>query len=298
MELGVVGLEVQDKKPYNIDETNNIYDKLTVLEYAGKNSRGQTLWKCQCECGNIVNIVGESLRNHHTKSCGKCTHSKNRQFTPLKGNKFGLLEVIEDFKHTDNNNITRHAIKCLCHGCNKEVVFFNATFSRMKNKYSCGCKTRRGQSNKTHGESKTAFYNLYRGIRNRCEIPSDKNYMKYGGRGIKCLWNTYEEFKEAMYDSYLEHIEKYGKKNTSIDRIDVNGNYCKENCRWATLQEQVNNRRNTIHVYYGNQKYALGDLCRIVNKDYRLVYNRIKSGWNIFQALFTQKGEKLNEQIR
>ena len=113
-------------------------------------------------------------------------------------------------------------------------------------------------------------------------------------------YKTHEDIQNFadMYEAYLEHVDKHGEKNTTIDRIDVNGNYCKENCRWATLQEQVNNRRNTIHVYYGNQKYALGDLCRIVNKDYRLVYNRIKSGWNIFQALFTQKGEKLNEQIR
>lgn len=276
MELGVVALEVQDKKPYNIDETNNIYDKLTVLEYAGKNSRGLNLWKCKCECGNIINVLGSSLRNHHTKSCGKCTHSKNRQFTPLKGNKFRLLEVIEDFKHTDNNNITRHAIKCLCHGCNKEVVFFNATFSRMKNKYSCGCKTRRGQSNKTHGESKTAFYNLYRGIRNRCEIPSDKNYMKYGGRGIKCLWNTYEEFKEDMYDSYLEHIEKYGKKNTSIDRIDVNGDYCKENCRWATNEEQANNTRVNQYYTYNGETHTIREWEKLYGIHRGTLWNRLK----------------------
>lgn len=127
--------------------------------------------------------------------------------------------------------------------------------------------------------------------------------LKYGNnyRGIEICdsWKeNFLNFKADMYEAYLEHVDKHGEKNTTIDRIDVNGNYCKENCRWATLREQVNNRRNTIHVYYGNQKYALGDLCRIVNKDYCLVYNRIKSGWNIFQALFTQKGEKLNEQIR
>ena len=138
-------------------------------------------------------------------------------------------------------------------------------------------------------------------MKSRCYNKKDMNYGKYGNRGIEICdsWKeNFLNFKADMYEAYLEHVDKHGEKNTTIDRIDVNGNYCKENCRWATLQEQVNNRRNTIHVYYGNQKYALGDLCRIVNKDYRLVYNRIKSGWNIFQALFTQKGEKLNEQIR
>ena len=96
-----------------------------------------------------------------------------------------------------------------------------------------------------------------------------------------------------MHESYLKHVKEYGEKNTTIDRIDTNKGYYEENCRWATLQEQNDNRSNTIYVYYGNSKYALPELCRIENKDYYLVYKRIKRGWNIFQALFTSKGEKI-----
>lgn len=71
-----------------------------------------------------------------------------------------------------------------------------------------------------------------------------------------------------MYESYLKHVKEYGEKNTTIDRIDTNKGYYKENCRWATLQEQDDNRSNTVYVYYWNSKYALPELCRIVNKDY------------------------------
>ena len=271
----MVELEVQEIKPYKIDETNKVYGKLTVLEYAGKNKHGLNMWKCRCECGNIVNVVGSALRNHHTKSCGICTHSKNKPFTPLKGQIFGLLEVLEDFKHTDENNVTRHTIRCLCHGCNKEIKFFNATYSMMKNKYSCGCKTCRGKSNKTHGESKTKFYTIYRGIRNRCTLPSDKSYMEYGGRGIKCLWNTYEEFKTDMYDSYIEHCEKYGQKNTSIDRIDVNGNYCKENCRWATKVVQANNTRKNVFYTYNSETHTIREWERLYNINKGTLWNRL-----------------------
>ena len=74
----------------------------------------------------------------------------------------------------------------------------------------------------------------------RCNNPKNHKYPRYGGRGIKFLWNSFEEFRDDMHESYLEHVKKFGK-NTSIERIDVNGHYCKGNCRWATAKEQSEN---------------------------------------------------------
>lgn len=100
--------------------------------------------------------------------------------------------------------------------------------------------------NLQHGLSYTKFYRTWLGINRRCNYKKDVSYKHYGARGIKCLWGSFKEFKDDMYESFLEHDKKYGGRNTSIERIDVNGNYCKENCTWATMSEQQLNKQKKI----------------------------------------------------
>lgn len=77
----------------------------------------------------------------------------------------------------------------------------------------------------------------------RCNYKSHSRYKIYGGRGVQFCWKKYEEFKKDMENSFIKHKKIHGHKNTTLDRIDVNGNYCKENCRWATWSIQSKNRR-------------------------------------------------------
>lgn len=88
------------------------------------------------------------------------------------------------------------------------------------------------------------LYRAYYGMIDRCTNKKGSKYHLWGGRGIKCEWKTFEDFKRDMYDKFLLHIEKYGASNTSLDRIDNNGNYNKNNCRWATREVQGKNKRN------------------------------------------------------
>lgn len=87
------------------------------------------------------------------------------------------------------------------------------------------------------------LYKKYRNMFQRCNNKNSCQFKYYGGRNIKLLWDNYNDFKKDMYKSYIYHLKKYGSKQTTIDRINVNDNYCKKNCRWATLKEQANNKR-------------------------------------------------------
>ena len=86
---------------------------------------------------------------------------------------------------------------------------------------------------------------IFKSMNDRCYNSNKENYSRYGGRGITVCdrWRTsFENFYEDMGKSYEEHVDEYGEKDTSIDRINVDENYCKENCHWSTRSEQQLNK--------------------------------------------------------
>ena len=128
--------------------------------------------------------------------------------------------------------------------------------------------------------------NIWRAMRRRCCNLNDKAYPEYGGRGIIICdeWlNGFEIFKEwAINNGYNDSL--------SLDRIDVNGNYCPKNCRWITPKEQNRNRRNNKYITINGEKKVLSEWCEIYNIDYKLCHARIfKLKWDPLKALTTAK---------
>lgn len=156
---------------------------------------------------------------------------------------------------------------------------------------SCGCYKHESEYQRTHGMTGTRFYVIYRGIVERCttqNIGSDA-YNKYSSKGIKCLWNSFEEFKEDMYESYLKHVQEFGEEDTTIDRIDPHNHYCKSNCRWATRLVQMNNKTNNLYITIGGVTKTAAEWVREYNtvKYGTFYYRVVKKGWEPLKALTT-----------
>lgn len=127
-----------------------------------------------------------------------------------------------------------------------------------------------------HGMTKTRFYYIWVNINNRCNNKKVERYRQYGARGIRCLWKSFEDFKKDMYQSYEAHVETHGEKDTQIERMDNDGHYCRENCRWATIDEQAVNRRNNIYINLNGEAKTLAEWSRVLNESYGTLWSRLK----------------------
>ena len=124
---------------------------------------------------------------------------------------------------------------------------------------SCGCLARERSSTRlkkqatTHGFSKSsnplkrAFYKLWHSMKSRCINTNSNSYPLYGGRGIQICdrWKVFENFRDDMWTGYLYHVKRYGRRNTSIERSNVNGDYEPKNAKWKTNKQQGKTRRNS-----------------------------------------------------
>ena len=263
--------------PAKIIEQGMKFGKLTVIKFAYTKDR-KKYFLCKCDCGNTKIILGASLTNGHTKSCGCIRrHSIRKLIEP--GTKFGKLTVIK-FAYVKNNARYYH---CHCE-CGNNTIVLGSALKKGTTK-SCGCEQHKGTI--THGMRYTRFYSIWKHMKQRCLNKNNKHFPYYGGRGITICqeWiDNFENFYNDMYESYLKHIEEFGEKETTIDRINVNGNYEPNNCCWATRSEQSFNRRNTILVREDENSpwQSLHAWCKEHNENYNTWIQRYLNKSKLF----------------
>lgn len=180
--------------------------------------------------------------------------------------------------------------KCLCDCGNIKRV--QRSLLRNGNTRSCGCFQKEFAKNlmTKHGQRRNRIYKTFKGLRERCNYKTNASYKNYWGRGIKCEWETFEEFYKDMGDSYKDHVAKFWERDTTIDRINPNGNYCKENCRWATNKEQQNNRGNSLRITYMGKEYSsIKVLSEELWLNYSMISKRIQDGRDMVKAIETPK---------
>lgn len=191
----------------------------------------------------------------------------------LVGQKFGRLTVLE---RTENNKWGQSRWLCQC-DCGNKTIVSGIDLNRGHTK-SCGCYNlelakERLPVKRTHLLSGTHLYNVWALMKQRCFNNNDSNYDNYGGRGITVCdeWLDSENFFEwAMSTGY--------ENGKTLDRINNNGNYEPNNCKWSTPKEQGRNKRNNIHVDLDGETYVLSELAEMYDLPYPTVWQRYKQG--------------------
>ena len=198
-----------------IDLTGQRFGRLTVIERAENDRRGQVRWRCACDCGGASITYGVSLRSGDTRSCG-----------------------------------------CLA----AEVT---------------------SKRSKKHGFRHHPIYYTWRGMRERCYKETSKDYSQYGGRGIN-VCDGWMHDANAFITWSLAHGWAPG---LSLDRVNNNGPYAPDNCRWITAKEQNRNRRDNIKVTFNGVERLVCALIEESGLPKSTVKSRRQRGWSWERAL-------------
>lgn len=196
----------------------------------------------------------------------------------LTGRRFGRLVVIEEAPRP-SKYVRCWSCRCDC-GTIKTVAQGNLLQSRI---HSCGCLHDEvaGKCNKTHGLTGTPEYRVWGGMWTRCRNKHEQSFQHYGARGIQVCdrWRSFEHFLADMGPRpSAEH---------SIDRLDVNGDYTPENCRWATQTDQARNRRTNRIIEHDGETRTLAEWSELTGISIGTLWWRLEQDWSPSRILET-----------
>ncbi len=236
-----------------IDLTGQRFGRLVVLGYAETRNAG-AYWHCRCDCGTEKTIHGGVMKAGSTRSCGcllRETASTSR-ILKIAGRRFGRFLVL-GFSHQDKSGHSHW--KCVC-DCGTEKTIRGSHLTE-GDTVSCGCfhQEQLSKARTTHGHARhvngkqhnSPTYRSWHSMMSRCHNPNVPSFSYYGGRGITVCsqWQTFAGFLADM---------SVRPKFTSLDRINPDGNYEPDNCRWATSREQARNKQPLVAITFSDEE--------------------------------------------
>jgi hypothetical protein len=287
---------------HGMDLTGERYGRLLVQRRVGRNKHGAWMWECLCDCGNISVVIAGSLRQGLTQSCGclvreRAGKSSYLRHTPQReemiGKVFGRLTVLRELEERNKRGRVMYFCGCSCGG---EKIISGGDL-RNRRMPSCGCYTKElcVEHFRTHGLSKHPLFAVRNGIKSRCNNKNNSEYHNYGARGITLCeeWNDFRVF----YDWAINAGYKAG---LILDRIDNDGNYCPENCRWVDAKKSAINRRTTIYITYNGESRTMAEWSDITGMSLSLIESRQMKGWSaedIFSTPYKNKRKCIKEEL-
>jgi hypothetical protein len=192
-----------------------------------------------------------------------------------RGDRYTRLTVIErvpNASKTDTN--ARWLCKC---DCGKTVIAYGQDLAKGKFK-SCGCLN--AERIRKHGMARTKVYKVWKSMKSRCDNPNELGYHNYGGRGITYdpAWGKFENFYRDMGDP-PKGKAKGGK--ITIERLDNEGSYCKANCAWKSLKDNLNNKRNNVTITALGKTLTYAQWAERLGVSWFTIRNRFeRCGWS------------------
>lgn len=259
---------------------------ITVIKFVGyKNNIKQYL--CKCNCGNTFIAAYPGLINGKTKYCPNC---RPNAFKDLTGKVFGDLTVLRHHGYYKFNGGRTPTWVCKCK-CGKETIV-RGDYLKNGHTRSCGCA--RAENSITHGESKTKLYEVWSGIKTRCtntNIKAANNYVNKGVYMYKEWFDDYTVFRNWALANGYDPNAKYDKPGDklSVERIDVNGPYTPENCKFIVLSQQNDNKTTTKRYNYNGEMLMVKEIAKKINLPITTINSRLARNWSMDKIIATAK---------
>lgn len=194
----------------------------------------------------------------------------------ILGKKYGVLIPVEHQMYISKSGRKRYKYKCTCDICGE----YHSKYAEQLNENSV-CPIKKHGNNYIHGDTGTKLYHTWYAIKQRCYYTKHIGYKHYGGRGIR----MFKEWRDDYLAFKKWSIENGYNDNLTIDRIDVNGDYTPDNCRWVDTIIQANNKRNNILFTYKGKTQSLKLWCKELGVSYKTATTRYYRGHTLEECL-------------